>query len=217
MVIEGTREPDMPSKIQKNLLLDSENKILQTGFHKGSIITKLKDGNNSIVFSDSIEISEDISKIDGLRVGTDGELAIAEKGEFEVHKSTILYSVKMDSEIVKTFDKARFNTSFPYITAFLHTSCLYNYSTVHAVNHLDFVRGEILSHPVALLHRDGILVGDRAVIDDQGYPVFYNAFLIQRTGSSNPEDLVAFAYEPIFRMNIHFIKWIIILGVEMLK
>ena len=216
MVIEGTREPPLPSNIQ-NLLLDSEYKVLRIGYHKGSIITKLKDGNNSIVFSDSIDISEDISKVDGLRVGVDGNLAIAEKGEFEIHKSTILYSVKMDSEIVKTFDQARFNTSFPYITAFLHTSCMYNYSVKNDVNHLDFVRGEILSHPVALLHHDGILVADRAVIDDQGYPVFYNAFLIERSESSHPEDIITFTYEPIIRRNIHFIKWIIILGVEMLK
>ncbi|MBN2157129.1 MAG: hypothetical protein JW776_13880 [Candidatus Lokiarchaeota archaeon] len=215
MVIEGTREP-LPSSIQ-NLLLDSENRILQTGFHKGSIITKLKDGQNSIVFSDTIDISEDLSKIDGLKVGVNGDLAIAEKGVFEISKSKILYSVKMDKEIVKTFDKARFNTSFPYITAFLHTSCLYNYSQKHPINHLDFVRGEILSHPVALLYHNSILVGDRAVIDDQGYPVFYNAFLIQRSESSQPEELISFTYEPIFRMNIHFIKWIIILGVEMLK
>ncbi len=216
MVIEGPVREPLPSNL-RNLLLDSENRILQTGFHKGSIITKLKDGNNSIIFSDTIDISEDISKVDGLRVGVDGETAIAEKGEFEIHKSTILYSVKMDKEIVQTFDKARFNTSFPYITAFLHTSCLYNYSLKHPTNHLDFVRGEILSHPVALLYNDGILVGDRAVIDDKGYPVFYNAFLIQRTESSDPEELITFTYEPIFRMNIHFIKWIIILGAEMLK
>ncbi len=215
MVIEGTREP-LPSNLE-NLLLDSEKGILKEGFHKGSIITKLKDGNNSIIFSDTIEITEEVSRIDGLRVGVDNDLAVAEKGEFEIHKSTILYSVKLDKEIVNSFDKARFNTSFPNITAFLHTSCLYNYSHRHPVNHLDFVIGEILSHPVALLHQDGILVGDIAVIDDKGYPVFYNAFLIKRTESPHPEELVSFTYEPIFRMNIHFIKWIIILGAELLK
>jgi len=214
MVIEG--EP-LPSTIQ-NLLLDNENKIINTGSHKGSIITKLKDDRNSVIFSDTIEISEDKSiEIDGLRVGVEEDLAIAEKGIFEIPKSEILYSVKMDKDIINTFDRARFNTSFPYITAFLHTSCLYNYSMKHPVNHLDFVRGEILSHPVALLHHDSILVGDRAVIDDQGYPVFYNAFIIQRTESSHLDELISFAYEPIFRLNIHFIKWIIILGVEMLK
>jgi hypothetical protein len=85
------------------------------------------------------------------------------------------------------------------------------------VNHLDFVKGEILSHPIALLHHNGILVGDRAVIDDQGYPVIYNAFLVQRSESSRPEEILSITYEPIIRMNIHFFKWIIILGAEMLK
>jgi len=216
MVIEGTREPKVPS-VLRSLLLDSEKGILQSGFHEGSIITKLKDGHKSILFSDTIDISEDLSKLDGLKIGMDGNLAFSEKGEMEIPKEEILYSVKIDNEIVTTFDKERFNTSFPDITTFLHTSCLYHYSLESPVNHLDFVKGEILSHPVALLSQDGILVGDRAVIDDQGYPVFYNAFLVRRSDSSRPEESLSITYEPIFRMNIHFFKWIIILGAEMLR
>jgi hypothetical protein len=216
MVIEGTREPKVPSEI-RSLLVDSEKGILQTGIHEGSIITKLKDGHKSLVFSDSINIAEDRSIIDGLKIGMDGLTAFSQKGEVEIARSDILYSVKIDKEIVKTFDKERFNTNFPDITTFLHTSCLFHYSTKNPVNHLDFVKGEIISHPIALLYHDGILVGDRAVVDDSGYPVFYNSFLIQRSESSRLEDFISITYEPIFRMNIHFFKWIIILGAEMLK
>ena len=216
MVIEGTKRTEVPSEI-RSLLVDSEKGILQRGIHQGSIITKLKDGHKSLIFSDSIDISEDRSIIDGLKIGIDGSTAFSQKGSVEVPRSDILYSVKIDNEIVKTYDKERFNTSFPEITTFLHTSCLFHYSIKDPVNHLDFVKGEILSHPIALLHHDGILVGDRAVVDDSGYPVFYNSFVIQRSDSARIEDSISITYEPIFRMNIHFFKWIIILGAEMLK
>ena len=214
MVIESTIP--IPSEI-RSLLVDSEKEILQTGIHEGSIITKLKDGHKSLIFSDSINISEDRAIIDGLKIGMDGSAAFSKKGSLEIDKSDILYSVKIDNEIVRTYDRERFNTNFPDITTFIHTSCLFHYSDKHPVNHLNFVKGEILSHPIALLHHDGILVGDRAVIDDSGYPVFYNSFLIQRSESTRLEDFISITYEPIFRMNIHFFKWIIILGAEMLK
>ena len=220
MVIEGTREP-LPSTTSYSpyLLLDSENNYAQPGIHKGSIITKLKDGDktNSIIISEKIAIAEDLSIeiLEGLRVGMNGCQAIVEKSNFVKTKDEVLYSVKIDTKIVREFDKVRFDSSFPNMVAFENNKCLYHSSSTHPVNHIEFVREEILSHPIALIYPNSIVIADHVVIDHDGYPVFYNAFMVERTESS--EELITITYEPVFRRNIHFCKWIIILGVEMLK
>jgi len=201
-----------------NVLINSKSNILKIGFHKGSIISRINDKDNSIIFSDFIEISEHKVILEGLTLGVKGAFPISFKGKF-VYKThgDIAYSVRMNEDIISSFDQARFNTSFPYMISLLNTQLLYHASSKDPVNHLNFVRGEIINHPIVLLYNDSILVGDRIVVDNQGYPVFYDAFLIKNSESAESSEPMSFSYEPIFRMNIHFIKYILILGVEMLK
>jgi hypothetical protein len=201
-----------------NILFDCDHNILKIGKHKGSVLTKLTTKENSIIFSDSIEITDNLINTEGLMVGVKANRATADKGQFTVNLKNIRYIVRISEEIIKTFEKERFNASFPYMISLLNTSLLFNSTNNINVNHLDFVKGEILNHPIALLFNDSMIVGDRLVTDDLQHPVFYDAFLVSRKAyDASKEELFEFSYEPIRRLDVNFIKYILILGVEMLK
>ena len=207
------------------ILLDTKLNVKVIGNFKGSIITKVLDKNNSIIFSDSIEITDDSIEIQGLKIGAGGKLASSIQGKF-VFKDTskIHFSVKIDEEIIQMFDSARFGASFPYMISLLNTHLLYNSGTKHKINHTDFVLGEIINHPIGLSYNDSIIVGDRLVIDNFKNAIIYDAFIIKRNSVSDSDETISFknepleiVYEPIFRMNINFFEYIINLGVENLK
>lgn len=205
---------DQPS----NLLFDSRLNISQTGTHIGSIITILDDNAQSMIFSDKIDIMDDKIVLEGLKVGVKEKAALCYKGKFTCKKKDIIFSVKIDDYIVEQFENERFNASFPYMISVLNTHLLFRNSEETKVNHLDFVQGEILNHPIGLLFNNSIIVGDRLVVDNLKYPVFYDAFLVSRKAyDAQPSELIEVSYEPIRRLDINFIKYIIILGVEMLK
>ncbi|MHA1729496.1 MAG: hypothetical protein ACTSWY_12290 [Promethearchaeota archaeon] len=205
------------------VLLDSKLNISTAGIYNGSIITKVMDKSNSIIFSDSIEIQKDgIIISEGLKVGTNGKEASSLKGKFIFENSSqIHYSVRMDENIIKEFDNARFGANFPHMISKLNTGVLWNWPSA---NHTDFIRNEIINHPIGLLYNDSIIVADRLVVDNFNNSVFYDVFLIKRNTDSDSDEKISFkieplsfSYEPIFRINLHFLKYIIILGVEMLK
>lgn len=201
-----------------NILFDSDHNILRSGNHSGSILIKLSTKDNSIIFSDSIEITDNLINTEGLMIAVRGKDATAVKGKFSVNLKNIRYIVRISEDIMKTFEKERFNASFPYMISLLNTHLLFNSTNNININHIEFVKGEILNHPIGLLFNDSIIVGDRLVIDDLQHPVFYDAFLVSRKAYDACEDeLYEFSYEPIRRLDISFIKYIIILGVEMLK
>lgn len=201
-----------------NLILDSKLNIIYKGIHNGSIVTKLNDDKDSIIFSDTISIAEDLISLEGLKIGIVGNSAFADKDKFEIQDlSTISYSVKMDDEIVEMFDNARFGLSFPFMISFLNTRLLYYDHNEYAVNHADFVIGEIINHPIALFKDNSILVADRLVVDSLKEMVFYDAFTIDRSGFTSNKDPISFVYEPIYRIEIENLKYVIILGVEVLK
>jgi hypothetical protein len=205
------------------VLLDKKLNIKVIGNFKGSIITKVLDKNNSIIFSDAIKITDNNIEIKGLKIGTGGKLANSNQGNF-IFKDTskIHYSVKIDEETIQMFDGARFGASFPYMISLLNTHLLLD--NKHKINHTDFVLGEIINHPIGLSYNDSIIVGDRLVIDNFKNAIFYDAFIIKRNSVSDSDETISFenepleiVYEPIFRMNINFFEYIINLGVENLK
>ena len=207
-----------PTQNLSNLILDSKLNIIYKGIHNGSIVTKLNDDKGSIIFSDTISIAEDLISLEGLKIGIVGNSAFADKGKFEIQDlSSISYSVKMDDEIVEMFDNARFGLSFPFMISFLNTRLLYYDHNEYAVNHADFVIGEIINHPIALFKDNSILVADRLVVDSLKEMVFYDAFTIDRSGFTSNKDPISFVYEPIYRIEIENLKYVIILGVEVLK
>lgn len=207
-----------PRDYPENLLFDSRLKISQNGTHKGSIITILDDTSKSMIFSDLIEILDDKLVLEGLKVGVKEKAAVCYKGKFTCKKADVNFSVKIDDYIVEQFENERFNASFPYMISVLNTHLLYKNSDRNRVNHLDFVQGEILNHPIGLLFNNSIIVGDRLVVDNLKYPVFYDAFLVSRKAyNAKPDEMIEISYEPIRRLDINYIQYIIILGVEMLK
>jgi hypothetical protein len=205
------------------VLLDTKLNTKIIGNFKGSIITKVRDKNNSIIFSDAIKIKEDIIEIQGLKIGASGKLASSTQGKFIFKDTTkIHYSVKIDEEIIQMFDSARFGTSFPYMISLLNTHLLLD--NKNKINHTDFVLGEIINHPIGLSYNDSIIVGDRLVIDNFKNAMIYDAFIIKRNSVSDSDETISFenellevVYEPILRMNINFFTYIINLGVENLK
>jgi hypothetical protein len=210
-------------KLVNGILLDTKLNIKVIGNFKGSIITKVLDKNNSIIFSDAIKIKEDRIEIQGLKIGTGGKLASSIQGKF-VFKDTskIHFSVKIDEEIIQMFDSARFGTSFPYMISLLNTHLLLDNN--RKINHTDYVLGEIINHPIGLSYNDSIIVGDRLVIDNFKNAIIYDAFIIKRNSVSDSDETISFendllevVYEPILRMNINFFTYIINLGVENLK
>ena len=211
------------SKLVNGVLLDTKLNIKVIGNYKGSIITKVLDKNNSIIFSDAIKIKEDRIEIQGLKIGTGGKLASSIQGKF-VFKDTskIHFSVKIDEEIIQMFDSARFGASFPYMISLLNTHLLLDNN--RKINHTDYVLGEIINHPIGLSYNDSIIVGDRLVIDNFKNAIIYDAFIIKRNSVSDSDEKISFendllevVYEPILRMNINFFTYIINLGVENLK
>lgn len=211
------------SKPVNGVLLDTKLNTKIIGNFKGSIITKVRDKNNSIIFSDAIKIKEDIIEIQGLKIGASGKLASSTQGKFIFKDTTkIHYSVKIDEEIIQMFDSARFGASFPYMISLLNTHLLLD--NKNKINHTDFVLGEIINHPIGLSYNDSIIVGDRLVIDNFKNAMIYDAFIIKRNSVSDSDETISFenellevVYEPILRMNIHFFTYIINLGVENLK
>ncbi len=205
------------------VLLDTKLNTKVIGNFKGSIITKVRDKNNSIIFSDAIKITEDIIEIQGLKIGVSGKLASSIQGKFVFKDTTkIHFSVKIDEEIIHMFDSARFGASFPYMISLLNTHLLLD--NKNKINHTDFVLGEIINHPIGLSYNDSIIVGDRLVIDNFKNAMIYDAFIIKRNSVSDSDETISFenellevVYEPILRMNIHFFTYIINLGVENLK
>lgn len=205
------------------VLLDTKLNTKVIGNFKGSIITKVRDKNNSIIFSDAIKITEDIIEIQGLKIGVSGKLASSIQGKFVFSDTTkIHFSVKIDEEIIHMFDSARFGASFPYMISLLNTHLLLD--NKNKINHTDFVLGEIINHPIGLSYNDSIIVGDRLVIDNFKNAMIYDAFIIKRNSVSDSDETISFenellevVYEPILRMNIHFFTYIINLGVENLK
>ncbi|MBD3351437.1 MAG: hypothetical protein GF364_08115 [Candidatus Lokiarchaeota archaeon] len=208
-----------PRDLSENILFESKYDILREGTYKGSILTNLKDNGHSIIFSDNIELDKDRILIKGLKVGINGDAATSFDGKFTIPPKDILYSVKIDDQIVKTFEQERFNASFPFMISLLNTHLLFkNIAGERIINHFNFVKGEILNHPIALLYNNSMIVGDRLVIDNLEHPIFYDAFLVSRKAyDTSIQELVEFSYEPIRRLNVKYIKYIIVLGVEMFK
>ena len=129
------------------------------------------------------------------------------------------------------FDKGRFAATFPNLIRFLHTACVYletEKSDVNVpppaipfeepilnsnmvVNHLNFVKGEILSRPVAVTHNNGVIIGDRLVVGDDLQLIFYDAIVINREKENQKLFTV---YEDFMTLNRRDVCYLVLLGTE---
>ena len=145
----------------------------------------------------------------------DKMIAFSNKSDFcwENLKDTSLeYSVLIPEEAMEEYEKGQFSNDFPFTLNLLHTAGLLLNNPKFKIDHLDFIKGEILKNPVSLI-RDGIIVADRVVIDHNGDPVFYDCLIV---GRDKNEEL-NISYEPIINIDDKALKFIIILGIEELK
>ncbi|MHA1672235.1 MAG: hypothetical protein ACTSYI_01280 [Promethearchaeota archaeon] len=149
---------------EPTIIFDKSTNVSHPGEYKGGIIVKLQHPTVKMIFSDHIILTENSINVKGLAVGTTNGKAFST--EQNLHLSTldnIIYVVRLDPEIVKEFDSARFSAQYPSIVRFLQTTILYMSTPERKIDHLDFVAGEILHRPVALLKNHGLIIGDRLV------------------------------------------------------
>ncbi|MFX1550098.1 MAG: hypothetical protein ACFFB9_07055 [Promethearchaeota archaeon] len=199
------------------ILYDSLKSIQTNGKFTGSIISKWQD---KIIFSDNISVSEleGIIISQGLYVGfarINGDLIpFSRTSDFKwnFNEIPLEYSILIPENTMEQYDQGQFSNEFPFTINLLHTACLYINDLKFGVNHLDFFKGEILKNPISMI-RNGIIVADRVVIDDNGDPVFYDCLIV---GRDKNEDL-NISYEPIINVDDKAVEYIIILGIEELK
>jgi hypothetical protein len=204
------------------ILYDSLKGINLEGEFQGSIITRCKDENDSIIFSDNLKISdsEGIFIANGLRVGFeliyDKKLAFSQKIEsqwFEDFES-IEYSILISEDIMQVYDEGQFSDAYPYTLNKLNTAALYLDDHKYGINHLDFFREEMLKNPVSLVG-NGVIVADRVVIDERIDPVFYDCLIVGR--DEKGELLVSFEPYMNVKKSLSDLRYIVILGIEELK
>ncbi len=199
------------------VLFDSLKDIKINGEFTGSIISKCR---GKIIFSDNIKISdsEGIIISGGLITGFEkmGNKVnpFSRKIDFEwkLTEIPLEYSVSIPDDKMEQYDQGQFSNEFPFTINLLHTAGLLLNDLNFGLNHLDFFKGEILKNPVAMI-RNGIIVADRVVIDDNGDPVFYDCLIV---GRDENED-INISYEPIINVDDKVVEYIIILGIEELK
>lgn len=209
-------------KEENMVLYDRLNGIKVNGEFSGSIISRSKEENNPIIFSDNLQINGNkISISEGLMVGFEiingKKTAFSKRLAFNwnLNETSMLeYCVKIPKDIMDQYDEGQFSDAFPFTLNLLHTAglLLKDPNNKYSINHLDFFFGEILKNPVALIN-NGMCVADRVVIDHRGDPVFYDCLIVGR----DSEDALSVTYEPLANVDDDVIKYIIILGIEELK
>jgi hypothetical protein len=210
------------SDIDNKILFDSVKGIQTEGEFEGSIITRCRDDNDSIIFSDNLKISksEGIFITEGFRVGFElnynKKFAFSRKIEAQWYEDfeSIEYSILISEDIMHFYDQGQFSDAFPYTLNKLNTAALYLDDHRYGINHLDFFKGEILRNPVAVVG-NGVIVADRVVIDERTDSVFYDCLIV---GRDENEDL-SVSFEPYMNVkkSLTDVKYIIILGIEELK
>ncbi len=204
------------------IIYDSVKSINLEGDFHGSIITRCKDDNDSIIFSDNLKISdsEGIFITNGLRVGFEliynKKVAFSRKIESQWYEDfeSIEYSILISEDIMQIYDEGQFSDAFPYTLNKLNTAALYLDDSEYGINHLEFFREEMLRNPVSLVG-NGVIIADRVVIDERIDPVFYDCLIVGRDESG---DLLV-SFEPYMNVkkSLSDLKYIVILGIEELK
>jgi len=210
------------SNTENIIIYDSVKGINLEGDFQGSIITRCKDENDSIIFSDNLKISnsEGIFINNGLRVGFelifDKKLAFSRKIKAQWYENfdSIEYSILIAEDIMQVYDEGQFSDAYPYTLNKLNTAALYLDDYEYSINHLEFFREEMLRNPVSLVG-NGVILADRVVIDERIDPVFYDCLIVGR--DENGDLLVSFEPYMNVKKTLTDVKYIIILGIEELK
>ena len=194
------------------VIIDKNLNLKRFGEYSGGILTKLIGSTKSLIFSEKLILSEDPQNliVYGLHVWFEnGLIHSKEKESIITDFDEIDYCIQLESDLVREFDSARFSAHYPHIVRFLHTACLYLDADSYKIDHLEFVSGEILNRPVGIGHDNGIILGDRLVIDGRRL-IFYDCILIGR--EENLE--IKQTYEHFLTIPLKFLSSLILLGNE---
>lgn len=195
-----------------NVIVDKNQNLRRFGEYSGGILTKLIGSTKSLIFSEKLILSEDPPNliVKGLHVWfKNGEIQSKESKSVITDFDEIDYCIQLKSELIKEFDSARFSAHYPHIVRFLHTACLYLDADSYKIDHIEFVSGEILNRPVGITHDNGIILGDRLVIDDRRL-IFYDCILIGREENQQIKQ----TYEHFLTIPLKFLSSLILLGNE---
>lgn len=218
-----------PEEIPEPVVIyDKYANILIPGEYNGGIIIKLQNQVVKMIFSDHVVINEGSLEISGLAVGLRQGKAFSTEQRLHLNSfNDIIYIVRLPPEIIKEFDNARFSAIYPNIVRLLHTAVLYHNQSYKTIDHLDFVAGEILHRPVAILKNHGIIIGDRLVGDEDMHLVFYDCIIIggvpfQSSNQDNSDEMgirpkesnILISYEHFMMFPIEQIETIFLLGTE---
>jgi len=193
------------------VIIDKNQNLKRYGEYSGGILTKLVGSTNSLIFSEKLILSEDPPNLvlNGLHVWFEnGKIHSNERESVINNFDEIDYCIQIKPDLVKEFDSARFSAHYPHIVRFLTTSCLY-LDAEYKIDHLEFVSGEILNRPVGIGHDNGIILGDRLVIDE-GRLIFYDCILIGREENQQIKQ----TYEHFLTIPLEFLSSLILLGNE---
>jgi len=166
-----------------------------------------------VIFSENLILSEEplSLKVSGLHIWfEEGKIHSKETESIITDFDKIDYCIQLNPELISDFDAGRFTAHFPHIVRFLHTACLYLDADPDKIDHLEFVAGEILNRPVGITKNNGIILGDRLVIDEKGQLIFYDCLLIGRGEHSQIEQ----TYEHFLTVPLKFLSSLILLGNE---
>lgn len=205
-------ESEVKIESSPDVIIDKNQNLKRFGEYSGGILTKLIGSTKSLIFSEKLILTEDPPNliVKGLHVWfRNGEIQSKESESVITDFEEIDYSIQLKPELIKEFDSARFSAHYPHIVRFLHTACLYLDVDSYKIDHLDFVTGEILNRPVGITHDNGIILGDRLVIDDKRL-IFYDCILIGR--DENQE--INQTYEHFLTIPLKFLSSLILLGNE---
>ena len=200
------------------VLFDKINNVLIKEEFTGSIISILDDNPNKIIFSDNILINADevlfkVAMVIGFNLKEEEMVAFSEKINNKTLKlNDFEYIIRVSDDIIDQFTRNEFSDTFPFTMTMLHTAGLFFNNLKYGINHLDFVKGEILNNPVAVI-RNGICISDRVVISDEGDPVFYDCIIVGR----GQDGQLSVSYEPLVNVDDKVVEYIIIIGIESLK
>jgi len=196
-----------------HVIIDKNQKLIRFGEYSGGIITKLVGSTKSLIFSENLILSEDPPQLiaNGLHLlFKNGKIDSKEKESIITDFDEVDFCIQLKPELIKEFDSARFLAHYPHIVRFLHTACLYLDADSYKIDHLEFVSGEILNRPVGIGHDNGIILGDRLVIDDNRRLIFYDCILIGRDENGS----ICQSYEHFLTIPLKFLSSLILLGNE---
>jgi hypothetical protein len=195
-----------------SVIFDSKTDTKILGKYVGAIITKFFGETPELIISDNLIFEENLLKTKGLHIGIKEGKAFSLEQDVTIQENLnrIDFCIRIPDDVVQAFDSTRFDVTYGFIVRFGHTACLYADLDHTPINHMEFVRDEIINRPIVLKKDGGVCIADRLVVTDIEEPMLYSAIYIQRL----PDQPLEIGYEPMLAIKRTEIAYILLLGSE---